>query len=426
VLRVTTVVIGAGHSGLAVSRHLGERGIDHVVLERDEVASSWRAQRWDSLRLLTPNWLTRLPGYPYRGDDPDGYMSAPQVTSFIKDYAKEIAAPVRANTTVTAVRRIDGGYVVETDQETWRARTVVVAAGGATVPSVPNVREAVPAGIEHRTAAGSAHASPRYRNPDDLPDGGVLVVGPSASGIQIAQEVHASGRPVTLAVGEHVRMPRTYRSKDVLWWMDATGLFDERYDQIPDLLRARVLPSMQLVGSPGRATLDLNTLTRAGVRLVGRLAGVRDGVAQLSGSLPNVCTLADLKLKRLLAGFAEWAETAGAAQTAGLPAGEPVEPTAVPSPTRQELDLRNGEIRTIIWATGLRPDFGFLSGLGDLPVFDRHGRVRHEGGVVSASPGLYVLGLPFLRRRKSTLIDGAGPDAADIASHLASHLDTPS
>ena len=422
-LRVTTVVIGAGHSGLAVSRHLAERGIDHVVLERGEVASSWRTQRWDSLRLLTPNWLSRLPGYGYRGDDPDGYMSAPEVTAFIGAYAKEIAAPVRAHTAVTVVRRTDDGYVVETDQETWRARTVVVAAGGATVPSMPHVRESVPGDIEHRIPAGSTRALPGYRNPADLPDGGVLVVGPSASGIQIAQEVHASGRPVTLAVGEHVRMPRTYRGRDVLWWMDATGLFDERYDQIPDLLRARVLPSMQLIGSPERATLDLNTLTRAGVRLVGRLVGVRDGVAQLSGSLPNVCTLADLKLKRLLTGFDAWAATAGAEQAAELPAGEPVQPTGVPAPTQEELDLRSGEIRTIIWATGLSPDFGFLAGL---PIFDRKGRVRHDGGVVTASPGLYVLGLPFLRRRKSTLIDGAALDAADIASHLVAHLAAPS
>ncbi len=423
-LSVTTVVIGGGHSGLAVSRHLAERGIDHVVLERGEVASSWRTQRWDSLRLLTPNWFSRLPGYAYQGDDADGYMSAPQVTAFIEDYAKEIAAPVRANTTVTAVRRTEDGYLVETDQETWRARAVVVAAGGASVASVPEVRHGVPAGIEHRAAAASTRDLPGYRNPSDLPEGGVLVVGPSASGIQIAQEVHASGRPVTLAVGEHVRMPRTYRSRDVLWWMEATGLFDDRYDQIPDLARARVLPSMQLVGTPERATLDLNALSRAGIQLVGRLAGVRDGVAQLSGSLPNVCMLADLKLKRLLKAFDEWAAAAGSGQTAGLPAGEPVEPTVVPAPSRQELDLRSGEIATVIWATGLQPDFSFLAGLADLPVFDRKGRVRHDGGIVTASPGLYVIGLPFLRRRKSTLIDGAAADAADITSHLTGYLAT--
>ncbi len=412
---VTSVVIGAGHCGLAVARHLAERGIDHVVLERGEVAQAWRTQRWDSLRLLTPNWLTRLPGYAYRGEDADGYMTAAEVTAFVAAYAKEIAAPVRAGTTVTAVRRTDGGYLVETDQETWRARAVVVAVGAATVPSLPEVRAAVPEGIEQRVAIGPAPSVPAYRNPDDLPGGGVLVVGPSASGVQIAQEVHASGRPVTLAVGEHVRMPRTYRDRDVLWWMDATGLFDDRYDAIPDLPRARVLPSMQLAGSPERATLDLNTLSRAGVRLVGRLAGVRDGVAQLSGSLTNVCTLADLKLKRLLAGFDTWAGDAS-----GFGGGEPVEPTVIPSPTLQELDLRSGEIRTIVWATGAGPDLGLLAGLGD--VFDRRGRVRHDGGVVTASPGLYVIGLPFLRRRKSTLIDGAAADAADLMAHLAAHL----
>jgi putative flavoprotein involved in K+ transport len=307
---------------------------------------------------------------------------------------------------------------VETDQETWRARTVVVAAGGASIPSTPELRRGLPAGIEQRAAGGSTPDLPAYRSPADLPQGGVLVVGPSASGIQIAQEVHASGRPVTLAVGEHVRMPRTYRGLDVLWWMDATGLFDDRYDEIPDLLRARVLPSMQLIGSPERATLDLNTLSHAGIRLVGRLAGVRDGVAQLSGSLPNVCTLADLKMKRLLKGFDEWAATAGAEQTAGLPPGEPVAPTVVPA-APLELDLGSGEIRTVIWATGLQPDFGFL---GELPVFDHKGRVRHDGGVVPGSPGLYVIGLPFLRRRKSTLIDGAGADASDLVTHLVGHL----
>ena len=286
-LTVTTVVIGAGHSGLAVSRHLAELGVDHVVLERGEVANSWRTQRWDSLRLLTPNWLSRLPGYAYGGDDPDGYMSAPEVTAFIEKYAKQLAAPVRANTTVTAVRPSEGGYVVETDQETWQARTVVVAAGAATVATVPEVRDGVPSGIEHRAPAGSAQTVPAYRNPDDLPDGGVLVVGALRPGIQIAQEVHASGRPVTLAAGEHVRMPRTYRGRDILWWMDATGLFDQRYDEIHDLARARVLPSMQLIGSPARATIDLNTLTAPGCSSSDGLWACRTGWRSCRGRCPT-------------------------------------------------------------------------------------------------------------------------------------------
>jgi putative flavoprotein involved in K+ transport len=280
---------------------------------------------------------------------------------------------------------------------------VVLASGAHTAASVPAVADGVPDGI-------AQVALDTYRNPAQLPDGGVLVVGAAASGVQIADEVHRSGRPVTLAVGEHVRMPRTYRGRDILAWMDATGLLDERYDEIPDLLRARSLPSMQLVGSPGRATLDLNTLTDRGVRLVGRLAGIRDGVAQFSGSLPNVCALADLKLGRLLDGIDDWAGAGGDDRPRAAP-------TRVPDPPPLTLDLRRGEIRSIVWATGFRPELSWL----DVPVLDRKGRVRHDGGVTTW-PGLYVLGWPFLRRRKSTFIDGAGADARDLADHLVAHL----
>lgn len=407
--KTTTVVVGAGHSGLAMSRCLADRSIDHVVLERGEVAHSWRTQRWDSLRLLTPNWMTRLPGYAYRGDDPDGYLAASEVAQLIADYSKDIAAPVLANTTVTSVRPTERGYLVQTDQDTWHARSVVLAPGASTVAKVPALQHSVPAGITTLTPAD-------YRNASELPDGGVLVVGASASGIQIAAELHRSGRPVTLAVGEHVRMPRTYRGRDILWWMDAAGLLDERYDQIPDLARARNLPSMQLVGSPDRTTVDLNSLSRLGVRLAGRLAGIRDGIAQFSGSLPNMCALADLKLGRLLDTIDALAPEVDVGSDDPR---QPVIPTAVPTAAPLTIDLRFGEIRTILWATGFRPDLSWL----DVPVIDRKGHVRHDGGV-TASPGLYLMGMPFLRRRKSSFIDGAAADAADLSGHLAHHLDS--
>ena len=406
----TTVVIGAGHCGLAMSRCLAERSVDHVVLERGEVAHSWRTQRWDSMRLLTPNWMTRLPGYAYRGDDPDGYLTVPEVVRLIEDYATESAAPVRTGTAVTAVRPSGCGYLVHTDEGSWHAPTVVVATGATSVPNVPGRLAAqVPAGIMTLTTAD-------YRNPDQLPDAGVLVVGGSASGVQIAEEVRRSGRPVTLAVGEHVRMPRTYRGGDILWWLDASGLLDERYDQVPDLVRARNVPSMQLVGSPQRATVELNSLRRLGVRLVGRLAGIRDGTAQFSGSLANVCALADLKLGRLLNSLDAWVDRAG------IDVEHPPQrftATAVPGPVRLSARLDTGEIATILWATGYRHELPWL----DAPVFDRKGRVRHDGGVTS-SPGLYQIGLPFLRRRKSTLIDGAAADARDLTAHLIGYLDT--
>jgi putative flavoprotein involved in K+ transport len=393
-----------------MSRCLADRSIEHVVLERGEVANSWRTQRWDSLRLLTPNWMTRLPGFAYQGAEPDGYLTAPQVAQMIADYAAESAAPVLADTTVTAIRSHGGGYLVETDQGSWHAPTVVLACGACVVADVPQpLAQLVPPGI-------TTLSTTDYRNPAELPDGGVLVVGPSASGIQIAQELHRSGRPVTLAVGEHVRMPRTYRGRDILWWMDASGVLDERYDEVPDLLRARNLPSMQLVGTPERATLDLNTLSALGVRLVGRLAGIRDGTALFSGSLPNVCALADLKLGRLLDTIDAWAASAG------VDGGQPPQrfgPTAIPAPVPLSADLRSGEIASIVWATGYRPEMSWLH----VPVLDRKGRVVHDGGV-TAAPGLYLIGMPFLRRRKSSLIDGAAADAAELTTHLGAYLDT--
>jgi putative flavoprotein involved in K+ transport len=211
-------------------------------------------------------------------------------------------------------------------------------------------------------------------------------------------------------------MPRTYRGRDILWWMDASGLLDERYDAVPDLLRARNLPSMQLVGTPERATLDLNVLRTLGVRLVRRLAGIRDGTALFSGSLPNMCALADLKLRRLLDTIDEWAARAGIGKDPPL---ERFPPTGVPAPVPLSVDLRAGEIASIVWATGYRPDLSWLH----VPVLDRKGRVVHDGGV-TAAPGLYLMGMPFLRRRKSSLIDGAAADAAELAAHLAAYLDT--
>ena len=274
------------------------------MLERGEVANSWRRERWDSLRLLTPNWQSRLPGLRYEGPDPDGYMTVGEVTEFIERFAKVSRAPVRTGVNVTSVRRADDGYRVTTSHGEIHSRTVVIASGACNQPAVPPLRDAVPASVEQLTPFG-------YRDPAQLPDGGVLVVGASATGVQLAAELRRSGRPVTLSVGEHVRLPRTYRGRDVLWWMDASGVWDQRYDEVEDLTRARRLPSPQLVGTPERATLDLNALAAMGVELVGRWAAVRDGRALFSGGLRNMFSLADLKMERLLDTFDEWARTAG-------------------------------------------------------------------------------------------------------------------
>jgi len=254
-----------------------------------------------------------------------------------------------------------------------------------------------------------------YRSPDQLPNGGVLVVGASATGVQLAAELRRAGRPVTLSVGEHVRLPRTYRGRDVLWWMDASGVWDQRYDELEDLTRARRLPSPQLVGTPERTTLDLNALTGIGVELVGRWATIRDGRALFSGGLRNLFSLADLKLERLLDLFDAWAVASGIEAEVGP--RERFAPTLPPASPSLQLDLRSGEIQTIIWATGFRPDYRWLK----VPVLDAKDHLRHDGGVVD-SPGLYALGLPVLRRRKSTFIHGIEDDAREVIDHLAGQL----
>jgi len=336
-------------------------------------------------------------------------MSMAEVTEFIELFAKVSRAPVRTGVNVTSVRRAGDGYQVTTSDGEIACRTVVIASGACNRPSVPALAEAVPAGVEQLTPFD-------YRGPGQLPEAGVLVVGASATGVQLAAEIRRSGRPVTLSTGEHVRLPRTYRGRDVLWWMDTAGVWDQRHDELDDLGRARRLPSPQLVGTPERATLDLNTLTALGVELVGRLAAIRDGRALFSGGLRNVFTLADLKLNRLLDSFDEWALTSGRDAEFGAP--ERPAPTGAPASARLQLDLRGGEIGAVVWATGFRPEYGWL----DVPVTDAKGQLRHQGGVVTDSPGLYALGLPVLRRRRSTFICGIEDDARAVTGHLAEYL----
>lgn len=409
-MRTTVIVIGAGQAGLAMSAWLGRRGIDHVVLERGEVANTWRRERWPTLTLLTPNWQTRLPGYAYSGDDPDGYLTRAGAVGFLEGYARVIAPPLRLHTRVEAVRQAADGYEVVTASGTWRARAVVLATGAFNRPCVPDVARLLPPGIRQLTID-------RYAGAGDIAEGGVLVVGAAATGVQLADELQRAGRRVYLAVGEHVRVPRVYRGRDILWWLDATGMNDVRFDQVDDIERARGLPSFQLAGQPDRRDFDLNALRALGVSVLGRLAGVTTGgTAQFSGALRNVVNLADLKLSRLLNQFDAWAQ----AQEPSLALAPPhrPEPTRIEAAPPLSLDLPRHGIATVLWATGFRPDYSWLQ----VPVVDRKGRVRHQGGVVSESPGLYVLGLPFLRRRKSTLIDGVGDDARDLSAHIAQFL----
>lgn len=400
---VDTLVIGGGQSGLAMSRCLSDAGVEHVVLERGRVAERWRSASWDSLRLLTPRWQARLPGWSYRGDDPDGYMDWREVVRYLDGFSTSFPAPVHTGVTVTSVDRRDDRFVVDTTAGSWRADHVVVATGDCQKARTPTCAA--------RLAPHVVQVIPtRYRNPEDLPDGGVLVVGASSTGVQLAAEIHASGRPVTLAVGRHTRLPRRYRGRDVLWWLDRMGVFDERADEVQDLEASREQPSLQLVGTPEGRSLDLTTLAGQGVRLVGRVLDIEGWQVRLDEDLVEATVAADVKLARLLERIDRFIESSDLAGEA--PAAEPFTPTPLlTSPDR--IDLRAEGIRSVVWATGYARSYGWLR----LPVLDAGGELLHAGGLTPV-PGLYVLGLRFLRRRKSSFLDGAADDARDITTHI--------
>jgi putative flavoprotein involved in K+ transport len=394
---VETLVVGAGQAGLAVSRCLTGQGADHVVVERGRIAERWRSARWESLRLLTPNWMSRLPALSYAGPDPDGYMAAPELVSYLEDYAGSFAAPVHENTTVEFVEASGGAFRVVTDQRTWLARNVVVATGTENRAYVPPVAS----GIDRRTHQLTAG---RYSGPGQVPGGGVLVVGASASGAQIADELCRAGRPVVISVGRHARVPRRYRGRDILWWMDRAGVLGRTIDQAHDARSARRAPSLQLSGHTDHP-VGLDALAARGVRLVaadGRRLSFAD-------DLPATITGAQARMERLLGSIDGYLARRGG-EDAG-PADLPAAFTAPAGPLR--LDPGRAGISTVIWATGYRPAYPWLR----VPVLDRHGEIVHRRGVTRV-PGLYVLGLKFLHRRNSTFVDGVGSDARFVAAHL--------
>jgi putative flavoprotein involved in K+ transport len=403
--RIDTVVIGGGQAGLAMSRCLSDAGVEHVVLERGRVGERWRSERWDSLHLLTPRWQSRLPGWSYAGPDPDGYMRRDELVTFLEGYASSFPVPLYTGVTVTAVERAAVGYRVGTDSGKWMADNVVIATGECDTPLVPPFAGRLSRRLDQVVPT-------RYRNPGQLRPGGVLVVGASATGIQLAAEIHRSGRPVTLAVGRHTRLPRMYRGRDILWWLDTMGITGQRIEEVQDPAASMDQPSMQLIGSPDRQKLDLNVLHGDGVRVVGRIRDAVGDQVSLDDDLAETTAAADFKLARLRIRIDERIRTAGAAGEFGpeeefvpvrLPDGPPV------------LDLRTHRIETVLWATGFRRSYPWLR----VPVLGANGEIRHAGGVTPLD-GLYVLGLNFLRRRNSTFIDGVGQDARELTDHLLS------
>ncbi len=404
------IIIGAGQAGLAMSHCLNQRGIDHVVLERGRVGERWRSERWPSLRLLSPNGLIRLPGLPPVAD-PEGFMAANDFAATLSGYAARIGAPLVTGCEVVALTSdATGGYRAETTAGTWTARAVVVATGACDIPDVPAWASDLPAAIRQVTTHD-------YRGPEALAEGGVLVVGASATGVQLAAEIRASGRPVTLAVGAHVRAPRRYRGRDLHAWLDESGFLYEPRERGRDAARLATLPSLQLVGSDDVRDVGLAALSEAGVRITGRALGLADGRVRFAESLAADCAAAEARRRTLLSAIDRHIAVSGLA-VPEEPAAWRAAPTPDPGPTA--LDLAAEGIRTVLWATGFRRAYPWLK----LPVLDAAGEIANLGGKTSL-PGLYALGLPFMRQRSSAFIYGVGRDAEALAASVHRHLSHP-
>jgi putative flavoprotein involved in K+ transport len=415
VTHVDTVVVGAGHAGLAVSHLLTRAGRDHVVLEKGRVAESWRSERWSSLRLLAPRWMCRLPGWHYSGPDRHGYMTLGELVGHLERYA--LGVPLETGTAVEAVDALGDGYRVVASGRTWLARHVVVATG-------PTGRAAMPAGVLGLDPGVEVVSPLRYRSPATLPTGGVLVVGASASGAQIAEELALAGRRVVLAVGSHTRMPRRYRGVDLYWWLERTGRLGRTIGSMPDPVAARHEPSFQVVGrgpdDPRPADLDLGTLRALGVELVGRFLGAQGHRVALGGAgeLAATVAAADRRMHRFLDiadhclhgdvvrdRLEEWPVA---------PDGSPERPRPIRvGAAREEIDLRAEGIGSVVVATGYRPHPPWLP----VPVTEPDGSIRQVRGATPA-PGLYVVGQRFQHRRDSATIDGARHIARDVVAHL--------
>jgi putative flavoprotein involved in K+ transport len=408
--RSDVVIIGGGQSGLVMSRSLSALGIEHVVLERGRVGERWHSERWRSLHLLTPSSLSALPGLAHAGAGPDDFLAAADFANYLGAYAETISAPVIGGSEVSAVERIGDSYRISTGARELQARAVVVATGACDTPFRPALAERMPAAI-------TQYVPSAYRTPDDLPVGGVLIVGASATGIQLAEEIQASGRRVTLAVGEHTRMPRRYRGRDIYTWLEATGILDERFRDDAALRAALGRPSLQLVGRADFRDLDLHMLKRRGVRLVGRLADCADGKACFAGDLERTTRRSHARMTRVLERIDSYIEREA---IPAQPAWPSTPPPAIASCEAQTIDLAREGIRSVIWATGYVRRYPWLK----VPVLDDRGEIVHRAGV-TGSPGLYVIGLNFLRRRSSSLIHGCGRDADELAPLVKAYVATP-
>ena len=400
--RYDTVVIGGGQAGLAMSAVLRQRGREHVVLERRQVGERWRTERWESLRFQFPNWSLELPGYAYSGDDPEGFAHWREILRVVEDYAVSTRAPVREHTEVTGLRTDDGGFLLSLPDGTIYARHVVVATGPFQRPRIPQVSESVAPSVLQTDPT-------RYRRPEDLPDGAVLVVGSGASGCQIGDELLRAGRTVFLSVSRHRRAPRRFRGKDVYWWLDRMGRFAQTIDSFPG---RRWPPSVVVTGVSGGYDVNVRQMAADGIRVLGRVVGASDNTLAVARNANEILDEADAAFADFQTAARKFAATH---PDVDLAEEEPTESAGLPATVSEieSLDLRREDVSAIVWATGYDYDYDWLR----VPVVDAHGRPFQHRGVTSV-PGLYFLGLHWMHTFRSGLFSGVGSDAAYLVEHM--------
>ena len=400
---VDTLIIGGGQAGIAMSEHLSAQGVPHLIVERNRIAERWRSERWDSLVANGPAWHDRFPNMTFPNIDPDGFVTAGGIVDYLTAYCKQIKAPIHCGVEVTALHHKpdDSGFRAETSEGVIEARNVVAATGPFQRPIIPTVVPAE-AGITQIHSAS-------YRNPAQLPEGAVLVIGAGSSGVQIADELRRAGKTVYLAVGPHDRPPRRYRGKDFVWWLGALGMWNAEAIQ-PGMEHVTIAVS----GARGGHTVDFRALAADGITLVGRAEAFENGVMRFADDLARNIALGDANLLAMMDAAdayiaregLDWPEEPEA--RAMLP-----DPTCVTNPLR-ELDLAKAGVTSIVWATGYALDFGWMK----IDAFDAKGLPKHKKGVAEV-PGLYFLGLAWLSRRASPFIWGVWHDAAYLAQQIA-------
>jgi putative flavoprotein involved in K+ transport len=403
---VRVAVIGGSQAGLSMSYYLSENGIDHVVLEKNRIGHSWRTQRWDSFCLVTPNWQCKLPGFPYPGNDPDGFMVRDDIVGYVEAYAKRINAPIHEGVAVTHLTRDGDGFLVDTTAGTWTADAVVLAVGGYHQPNIPRLAERLPASITQ------IHSS-TYRNSRQLPPGDVMVVGSGQSGCQIAEDLHLDGRKVHLVVGSAPRCPRGYRGKDAVDWLADLGQYDLPVDQHPMKEKVRKKANHYLTGRDGGHDIDLRAFALQGMALYGRLTDMTEGKLRFGDDLRKNLDAADASYNNICAMIDKYIDGEGIT----APPGHRYTPVWQPDRPVTELDPVAAGITSIVWSTGFRSDWSWI----DLPIFDGAGYPTHRRGVTSM-PGVYVLGLPWLYTWGSGRFVGVGRDAGYLAERIVEHL----